>query len=471
MCLRRSRSMLLVMLLVSLVLLATLTSLVVSVREASNTHPSGAGGQSSAVPACALVKSDAFGAGDASTEHFLVYAPQFGLSNQVVALRNAVVWALLLNRTLVLPHLLGHGTAEVLSPHGTAFDVPRASSLVAERLRIVEMPAFLTLGLDPALVLALDVDIRMRRSDDYAYYRALGVGWASSASSPPFALRRRVPMRDFTPASIIGSFGSCRGAPHRVLAFSSLFAAVTLKGPADYPGGARGYRWLNQVAMPALLQPTPAVSALVDRIHEGLVPGCAARRGACPYACVHIRQGDFREECAKYDVELASISPRPWVRSFARLGYSCMQDERTLVTNLRALQARMPRGERTPIFASIENTTFLQREALRPFNLSSLASHGDAIRAAVSHASPDSVQLPAAGIREVLLDQLVCARAESLLVNAFSTFSQLVMGRIGMSRPEVGIGWTRNLSAVQQKQLGVTVGFWLTDHWKRLGYV
>ena len=80
------------------------------------------------------------------------------------------------------------------------------------------------------------------------------------------------------------------------------------------------------------------------------------------------------------------------------------------------------------------------------------------------------VQLPA-GIREVLLDQLVCARATTLLVNAFSTFSQLVMGRISMARPEVGIGWTRNLSAEQQKQLGVTVDFWLTDHWKHQGYL
>ena len=46
---------------------------------------------------------------DVGAERYLLYQPQFGLSNQIVALRNAVVWALLLNRTLVLPHLLGHG--------------------------------------------------------------------------------------------------------------------------------------------------------------------------------------------------------------------------------------------------------------------------------------------------------------------------------------------------------------------------
>ena len=51
-------------------------------------------------------------------ERFLLYQPQFGLSNQIVALRNAVVWALLLKRTLVVPHLLGHGTALLRAPHG-----------------------------------------------------------------------------------------------------------------------------------------------------------------------------------------------------------------------------------------------------------------------------------------------------------------------------------------------------------------
>ena len=60
---------------------------------------------------------------DVGGERFLLYQPQFGLSNQIVALRNAVVWALLLNRTLVLPHLLGHGTAQLRATHSSAFDL------------------------------------------------------------------------------------------------------------------------------------------------------------------------------------------------------------------------------------------------------------------------------------------------------------------------------------------------------------
>ena len=39
---------------------------------------------------------------------YLAFQPQGGLSNQLVALAHAAAWALVLDRTLVLPHLLPH---------------------------------------------------------------------------------------------------------------------------------------------------------------------------------------------------------------------------------------------------------------------------------------------------------------------------------------------------------------------------
>jgi hypothetical protein len=41
----------------------------------------------------------------------------------------------------------------------------------------------------------------------------------------------------------------------------------------------------------------------------------------------------------------------------------------------------------------------------------------------------------------------------------YSTFSQLVMGHIGMAHP-LQVGWTRSLNSKQQKALGVTVQYW-----------
>ena len=66
-------------------------------------------------------------------------------------------------------------------------------------------------------------------------------------------------------------------------------------------------------------------------------------------------------------------------------------------------------------------------------------------------------RLPAP-IASVLLDQLVCARASHLVLNAFSTFSQLVMGRIGLEHAQT-VGWARDLNEAQQRAVGVTVLF------------
>ena len=61
-------------------------------------------------PASSSCLLDSLGVGGPSSapttdERYLIYGPQFGLSHQVVALRNALAWASLLNRTLVLPRL------------------------------------------------------------------------------------------------------------------------------------------------------------------------------------------------------------------------------------------------------------------------------------------------------------------------------------------------------------------------------
>ncbi len=55
-----------------------------------------------------------------------------------------------------------------------------------------------------------------------------------------------------------------------------------------------------------------------------------------------------------------------------------------------------------------------------------------------------------------------------LLLNAFSTFSQLVMGRIGL-RHARALGGVRDLSRKQQRQLGVKVAFWRRENPARAG--
>ena len=85
-------------------------------------------------------------------------------------------------------------------------------------------------------------------------------------------------------------------------------------------------------------------------------------------------------------------------------------------------------------------------------------------RAAASPSHRPAAAFGRPGIATVLLDQLTCARAQWLLLNAFSTYSQLIMGRVGMQHPDA-IGWTRDLTAQQQRRTGVSVEFWRTQYW------
>ena len=390
-------------------------------------------------------------------ERYLVYSPQFGLSNQLVSLRNAVSWALLLNRTLVLPHLLGHATADVMEAHGSAFATAQAVGAVAP-LKIIEMEAFLREGAQSAQVLRLQTKTKYSVASD-AYFRALGPRWQPLVPGPALA----VPLHGFSAHAIVNAFGGC--GHHRVLAFQSLFASFDGKAAADFP--APGLAWLDQQAMPALLTPQPKLASLalqiasrladpdeVAKTHSKDAPGLAEGPHARPLACAHIRRGDFQQECARYDEELKRPSPRAWVVWHYRQGWSCFQTEKELALNLQVLRSgRISDSVYRPpaVYVAVENATLLRQPLLREFNLSSLGTFSDLVAAARLPLHPN--------VRDVLLDQLVCAHARLLLLNAYSTFSQLVQGRIGM-RFASRVGWTRELAAATQAQLGVQVRYW-----------
>ena len=387
--------------------------------------------------------------GDADEERFLIYSPQFGLGNQQITLRNAVVWALLLNRTLVLPRVLGHSgcsneslcdaSARESAAHGDVFEAAPTAPLRAE-----ETAVFLRRGLRPRRLLVLSrVRARwaFRMRDDY--WASLNLSWHSAPLD--------VPMRRFDGGAIRSTFGAC--THHRVLAFRSLFAALEV--PADgYPPPGR--RWLDSVAMPALYQPSAALRALVRNIVASLraVPDTAAPGtpgsdgmldGGAPgpryvrdtarrqLACAHIRLGDILEDCERYRAESAAPDGRAWVKAHFDSGYACALDAKGIASNLRALLDRMiarlpPNGpvgvssrdlrrRVAVVYAAVEDAAVLRHPALGGFNLSSLSSFAPMIAAA-------ALPLPAR-LAAVLLDQMVCAQAEHLLLNVFSTFSQV----------------------------------------------
>lgn len=427
----------------------------------------------------------AFPLASSSAKRYLLYAPQFGLSNQLVALRNAAAWAQLLNRTLVLPHLLAHGAVHPRAPFGEAFDVSRAQTQVAP-LDVIDIDSFLRLGLMPAGVVALATTNKFRPADDTGYFDSLGVRWHRTEKGAPHTLS--VPMvaqrtgdSAFSPAAIVREFGGC-GQSHQVLAFRSLFAAFDPKPLSPTPpgwlvcgdGGKRlaaagqgprrtpclgGVEWLDKVALPALLAPSAALEGVASKIAAQMTASDASAPRGRELACAHIRRGDFTDECVAYDIERSRRNPRPWVVSHYRNGWGCLQTESELALNLRAAEKQKSRltGKPVAFYVSIEDPAALASMAsLRHFNLSTLATFAPLLREA-------RLPLPPT-LAAILLDQLACAHASTLLLNAFSTFSQLVMGRIGLrhplGHPSIELGWVRDLTKRQQARLGVNVAFW-----------
>ena len=459
------------------------------------------------------------------SERYLLYAPQFGLSNQLVALRNAVAWAQLLNRTLVLPHLLAHGAVQPRAALGAAFDVAGARQRVRS-LRVIEISAFLSTRAAPAGVLSLNTTNRFRAADEGAYFDSLGVTWHRGTDGQPVSHAAALPPGGYTPTSIVQSFGGCEG--HQVLAFHSLFAAFDPKplGPsppgwhvcdgadgalaasasrAGGKGGGQGRPrqeaaaasaqctpglvWLDQIAMPALLTPSMALESIAQRIAESLRSGHAdgaevrspsellvgevrspskllvggaadprlraeAAGSVRTLTCVHVRQGDFKEECRAYDDELRTPSVRWWVRWKFRNGFGCLQSEAELELNLRAAQEALAASGRPPlaVYASVEDAAALGRmPSLRRYNVSSLATFEPLVHAA-------ELPLPPS-LAAILLDQLTCAHAQVFILNAFSTFSQMVVGRVGLRHPRT-LGWLRDLTRRQETSLGIHVSYW-----------
>ena len=438
-----------------------------------------------------------------ASPRYLLYAPQFGHSNQLVALRNAAAWASILNRTLVLPHLTSHTGGKPLAAFGAAFDVAGGAA-AALPLSLLELDDYKRFGLPPpARHLVLDTNTRFAVADD-AYLAAVGL------AAPPLY----VPLRTFSVAAIADAFGGCR---QTTLSFRSLFAAFDHKPLSASPpgwsvGGRPGLDWLDRALLPALLAPAPPLLALVDAIELAVLqkaggseadtaaavaaaapsleniedprckddnPSCAAWAvdgqcksnpkymlvscaracGACTptvavapgvqLACAHLRRGDFVEECQKYDDEAKSGAARGWVLSHLRGGWSCLQTPAEAALNLIDLQTKA-RPATLAIYAAVEEPAALRAPELANLSLSSLADHSALVDAA-------DLGMPA-DLAATLLDQLVCARARTLLLNIYSTFSQLVMSQIGMRRG--GLGFVRDLDPTQQRVAGVRLTYW-----------
>lgn len=400
-------------------------------------------------------------------QRYLAYQPQGGLSNQRQSLITAAIWALALNRTLVLPHLLPHADAASVSiskgvqmvmgqpsklrrddliPYEDLFRVRRIPGL-----RTMDISALVNSSMLPTFVELPEVTSFMKTG--LSYFKAIGWTWerATSVTEIPTST-----------SAIHKMFGSCK---HSVLAFRTLFnhnlhhnlLATNVKNdrmvcpngsnwPASPQPACRRalVQYMQQTVMPALLLPHPRMLREAHEIAQvvrnlstsaGGRLGCVQVRQArtttvCsrlhshaamawlssvyfPCLCAQVRRGDFLAYCSELKMKIVAAGGND-----AR---SCVQSEQELAANLAAAEAQA--GHPIAWFVATDAPEWLRHGTLDRFRLQTLGQ----VRAELpSTSAPVEWMADVGDMRDIILDQLVCSHAETILLNERSTFRQSV---------------------------------------------
>ena len=232
-----------------------------------------------------------------------------------MALSHAAAWALVLNRTLVLPHLLPHqdisassGGNAPLSYAGQPaslvlsellpFDSVFAPKTVAG-LRTISISQLMRRGVRPGSMVQLPDMATKHMKSSITYFDALG--W-QGLRRQPVELKQVIKscnavsscQKLLRPMLVRRTFGGCK---QQVLAFESLFSTIQLNSNWSYcydgSAGARGrqcwplHHFLSSVALPSLLTPQPHLQATAARVARRVVARAPA--GARELGCMQAR--------------------------------------------------------------------------------------------------------------------------------------------------------------------------------------
>ncbi|KAL1524388.1 hypothetical protein AB1Y20_019283 [Prymnesium parvum] len=381
--------------------------------------------------------SEGGGAEGGVSARYLVYQPPGGIGEWVVALRNAVGIARALRRTLVLPHLMWGGGTSLPLNASELFDV---AALQREVAGLVEMAAFLPLQLTPSRIILLrgkEPLLAPSRTyfDAVAGWRAVPSVWMSAQNG--------------LAADYARLYGSCAD---KVLALSHVYAAF------DGANDAHVQEWLDWTVVPTLLRAPPEVEQKADAIAERL------RQDGAGFTCVHLADLDTAvlhapEEhaaagvdvaepaassrrggssaCAAYDLEAVQPSGRQWVRELMREGAACAIDEEVMRLNLDELPQR--------------ETAFVIRDGKLALGeaLARCAAAVPDVRFTNVTAAARASGVAVGGHEWPALEQAVCARATTLLLNRYSPLSAVLARRAifharhAAINPPLQLGWHR----------------------------
>ena len=358
-------------------------------------------------------------------DKFLLFEPQFGLYNQIRALFHSLAIARSLGRVLVLP--------DVVANNGHGPVVAREKIFNSEKLMRLSMG-------------------RVVSTEEYKNLVSSGI-----AQYPTKIIELPLPIKQLTPVNLYFENFGIGNIPHEK-ANPAAFTVFTYSNWQKWAqtdaekiqndntiafhstyGAWSDYKYPDKKWHDALEHATFQEAEWIHSFSETIVAEDEDLSNG--YICAHIRRGDFKESCDAYDAEMATTTPRSWVAAYYKKNIACWVDENVVINQAKILKDKMiaKYGQMVPIYASTNDMTFaekvkvvLKREGIRFYTLDDMLEGRKKVMKA---AHP-------------VIDITLCAKAHTLVLNQFSTFSRAIyktaMWRNASISPYAGGRITKN---------------------------
>jgi hypothetical protein len=335
--------------------------------------------------------STSFQASLASEERFLLFHPQGGLTNQMMALQDAMVYASVLNRTLVIPPIISNNSFGALTEPSLLMDLQQLNQFVRS-ISYKEFPNESSFR----LLSGIESNRFISGMSTFKFFEEYGIKPQAIVTIPTTSLSRE---------AILSRYGACQD---HVLAFSSLFGLSM---------------WRNEKETQFLFK-VPQWNA----IHQDFVDKVASSLG--PFSCLHLRRGDFKEYCEFIEAMRAAKGKNHYKsRYFSKFSMS------NCFPSLEEVSTSMAR-------AHVVSKNQILYIATNEKNSSELARTFGPYFSWMTHDLLPLLQdvdfdlLP-------MYEQMLCERSSVFIGNHWSSFSQWIKKRRGQQRSGYSIGFGR----------------------------
>jgi len=332
-----------------------------------------------------------------STQRYLLYEPQYGGNNQIYALAEAMKWATLLDRQLVLPPLF----------------LPRVREFSEE---IDDWPVtekYLKVN-DPAGKLTL-IGFREWLKLNIPYHHILRISRNAIFDEKSMILTNTA-LREYLPTETVETvdlfelfadgrtsydtaktlFGGCEDV---VLAFDGMFFMNMNSGLYE-----NNYARLERITQ---------YSDELRETHHTVKSRLRQMFGKENYTCYHVRLGDFISMCD--EVSNAQDPRYEYWTKMMRKGYKCLVTEEDLLSTI------LSDGRPALI---LSNTAFDTLGTMQKLPLATASSEW--LQQLIAAIAPSGTKKAELDVMSLLIEQQLCADADFAWLNIFSSFSQRI---------------------------------------------